>query len=111
MSAATIYTGETRKITIRVVYEISREPLPLTGYTTILVKFKKSNRNTLTKSTSSGGVTVIDERLSKIRVDLTASDTKSLKVGKRQEFEVEIQTGNHVRIARFPRQLNVIHKY
>lgn len=110
MPVATIYTGETRKITIRNVYEISREPFPITGYKKIEVKLKQANRGTLIKSTEvSGEVDVLDTKLSKLRVNLTVDDTRVLKIGKRQDFEVEVTFDNDsVRTIHYYRALNIV---
>ena len=109
MATAIVYTGEERVLPpMRIVYEISREPYDLSGYTKITVKFRKNNREILSKTTDTGeGVEVISEVLGKIRVTLTAEETSSLKIGKRQDIEVIVQKPSILRKARFYRSLTV----
>jgi len=182
----TVIKGEDRSPSLRILYENSSEPFPLTDYTEIQVVFEKSDRSSLIKSSRGykaevlyegitytaneygdvgnsieltfdavktieqvvdlwnaanptntvthdsstpsitvppadtvelvngveSAVTVIDEKLGKIRVTLNNDETNSLKIGKAQDFRAIIDKGEpptgERRVAMFLSKLNVL---
>lgn len=112
MNQLDIVQGEDRTLTIQLKNETTGELYDLTGYTEVVVAFKKTDGTVLNKTYSaSGGVTVPAATSGKVQVVLTDANTALLKKGI-QPIYITVDKGSDKRIVvkGLEKALNVMEK-
>ncbi len=105
-----IIKGSDREFCVRVVVQDTQEPFDLTGASEIRALFRKSDDSTLTKTMTSGAISIVSACVGKMKIILNEVDTASLKAGENQSFEVEIQIGSITSIVQFLEVFTVIER-
>ncbi len=109
--AATIYRGETRDLGCKIRYkefgEYRGDPVPLDNVDEIKAIFVGKNRRVFEKKLTDGDITIVSEAYGKLQIHLTDDDTNRMKLGPNQDFVIEVQTSNTIRVIKFYRALVV----
>ena len=104
----TVITGEERDIAISFKKE-DGSPYTLNDPDEIVVKFRNSDNTLLEKLlTVPGEVTIVNDTLGQILVNLQEADTTDLRIGERQDFSVDITKGSVTRKVIFSRGITVV---
>lgn len=103
-----IIRGSDREFCARIVIQDTGEPFDLTGASEIRALFRKEDETVLTKTMTSGAISILSACTGKMKIILNDTDTSSLLVGENQSFEVEIQIGSITSIVQFLEVFTVI---
>lgn len=102
----TIEAGEEKNVDVHLIDADTDEVVDLTGATEVKARFVNQDGTVLEKLLATG-VSVLSIAGGKVRVNLTEAETALLRVGEKQDFEVEAIVGGVSTICRFQRALTV----
>lgn len=108
-----VVQGEDRTLNIKLMERsmpgVPGDPVDLSGVTAISAVFLNADGTKLTK-TLTNGVVVLSPLLGTMQVGLLDTETVNLKLGERQNFELQIAFGATIRIVQFLNALTVVVK-
>lgn len=100
-----VVQGEDKTIDLK-IRDSDNDPFDLTGYTTIVAKFKNTDGSLLSLAVGTG-VTVLSAVLGRLQLNLSDAQTALLKAGEFLDFELQITIGTSTRIVQFLRSIHV----
>lgn len=101
-----IVRGADASLTL-VIRTANGDALDLTGVTEVAVRLRKADKTALSKTLTSGAVSVVSEHHGRIQVELNETETASLMVMQNAPIEIVVDFGDTRRIAQIKSGLNI----
>lgn len=102
-----IIRGSDRVLTLRVYNSDTCSPFDLDTADPVKVFFPKEDGTMLEKNLTNGVAIVSPAQAGQMTVTLSDTDTNLLRIGERQDFEVEITKSSTVSIVQFKKCLSI----